>query len=120
MIVTVERVRLAEAYLDAGEALQAHDMLVEHRDELATSTAGLLLLARVYYRTAQLGRAEETLRLLVEQAPADHYARFLLGRTLERAHRPAEAAAHYRVAAAMSGDPEYRERLDAVLARRAA
>ncbi|MGE3284507.1 MAG: hypothetical protein AB7J32_00225 [Pseudonocardia sp.] len=120
MIVTPERIRLAEAYLDAGEALHAHDMLVEHRDELAGTSAGLMLMARVYYHTAQLGRAETTLRELVEREPADHYARFLLGRTLERAHRAGEALPHYRVAAAMSADPEYRERLDTVSARLAA
>ena len=51
---------------------------------------------------------------------SEHYARFLLGRTLERAHRAGEALPHYRVAAAMSADPEYRERLDTVSARLAA
>jgi hypothetical protein len=117
VVTTGDRVRLAEAYLDAGDALQALDMLSPLHQELDGNHAGQLLLARAYYHSAQLGRAQTTLERLVDSAPSDHYARFLLGRTLERRHRPAAALMHYRLAAAMATNPEYHERLDQVQAR---
>jgi hypothetical protein len=117
MVTTVDRVRLAEAYLDSGEALQALDMLAPLHDELAGNQAGQLLLARAYYHSAQLGRAQATLERLVDSAPSDHYARFLLGRTLERRHQPDAALTHFRLAAAMATNPEYRERIEQVEAR---
>jgi hypothetical protein len=120
MVTTIDRFRLAEAYLDGGDPLQALDMLEPLREELDGNVAGQLLLARAYYHSAQLGRAQVTLERLVDSAPSDHYARFLLGRTLERRSRPADALPHYRLAAAMAPDPEYRERLDQVRARQQA
>jgi thioredoxin-like negative regulator of GroEL len=120
MYTTIDRFRLAEAYLDGGDALRAVDELAALGDELDGHAAGQLLLARAYYHSAQLARAQEVLERLVAAAPTDHYARFLLGRTCERRSRPAEALAHYRLAAAMSGRPEYRERIEGVRERAAA
>ena len=65
------------------------------------------LLARAYFHSAQLSRAEEQLRALVAQHPSDHYAHHVLGRTLERQGRPAQALPHLRLAAAMGADEEY-------------
>ena len=59
------------------------------------------LLARAYFQSAQLNRAEEHLRELVDRDPSDHYAHHVLGRTLERMNRPADALRHLRIAAAM-------------------
>lgn len=69
-------------------------------DEPATA-AVRLLLARAYYHSAQLGRAEQTLRDLLADAPSDGYAHLLLGRTLQRGSRHDEATPHLRLAAAM-------------------
>lgn len=41
---------------------------------------------------------------MLERDPVEHYARLMLGRTLERQGRQEEAAPHLRMAAAMSGD----------------
>src|SRR5437764_15417226 len=60
--------------------------------------AALELLARSYFGSAQLGRAETALRRLVELAPANGWARRALARTLERQSRPDEAAPHHRMA----------------------
>ncbi len=60
-----------------------------------------LLLARAYYHSAQLGRAEATARRLVESNPDDGYAHVLLGRTLERRGRRTEADRHRRLAEAL-------------------
>lgn len=65
----------------------------DDQQPLLHSTADLrLLLARAYFESAQLGRAESVLRGLIEEAPTDAYAHLLLGRTLQRAGRHGEAA----------------------------
>jgi len=50
------------------------------------------LLARSYYHSAQLRRAEATARELLADDPTDGYAALLLARTLERGNRRDEAA----------------------------
>lgn len=107
----VDSYRLAQAYLDDGAPLAALESVQAVEEEVAGTASGLLLLARAYYRSAQLGRAERAFARLVELDPTDDYARFALGRTLERQSRPKEAAAHYRIAAALSPRPEYLERI---------
>ena len=76
-----------------------------------------LLLARAYFHSAQLSRAEEQLRVLVERDPTDHYALFVLGRTLERLSRPAEALPHLRMASVMHPSEEYEETVRRVAAK---
>ncbi|GHJ39909.1 hypothetical protein Sm713_55180 [Streptomyces sp. TS71-3] len=68
-----------------------------------------LLLARAYYHSAQLRRAEEQLRLVIDRDPVEHYAHLMLGRTLERQGRSDEAAPWLRMAAAFSGGLPRRE-----------
>lgn len=107
--------RLAEGQLDGGRPLEALAMLGPLADQLRDGAAGSLLLGRAYYRSAQLRRAEEELTRAVELAPADAYARALLGRTLQRQSRHAEALVHLRLAAAL--DPEYAADRDSCEAR---
>ncbi|WP_448614440.1 tetratricopeptide repeat protein [Modestobacter sp. URMC 112] len=63
--------------------------------------AALELLARSYFGSAQLSRAEEALTRLVELSPANGWARRALARTLERQSRADEAVVHHRVADAL-------------------
>jgi predicted Zn-dependent protease len=65
--------------------------------------AARLLLARAYYHSAQLGRAEAELRLVLARDPAEGYAYLLLGRTLQRRNRPEDAEPYLRLHAAMTG-----------------
>ncbi len=60
-----------------------------------------LLLARSYFHSAQLTRAEEVLRGVVDRWPSEAYAHLVLARTLQRAGRAEEGRAHLRVAEAM-------------------
>lgn len=76
-----------------------------------------LLAGRAYFHSAQLNRAEKALNRVLELDPVDHYARFVLGRTLQRLGRLAEALAHLRIATAMNPVPEYQEALTEVRAR---
>ncbi|MDP9863240.1 MULTISPECIES: DsbA family oxidoreductase [Streptosporangium] len=110
----VRLLRQAESLLEVRDPLGAlqtlEPLLAGHGDDPAVR----LLAARAYFGSAQLNRAKETLESLLERSPGDHYARFLLGRTLERANRHAEALPHLRLAAAMSPEPGYTDALHRV------
>ena len=80
-----------------------------HRDSDASEDSysvgdAALLLARAYYQSAQLGRAEAAARALIEADPTDVYAVLLLARTLQRGGRHAEAGTWLRRLDAMGYD----------------
>ncbi len=68
---------------------------------LHSTTAASLLLARAYYHSAQLGRAESTARQVLAEDPTDSYAALLLGRSLQRQGRNDEADPILRLAKAL-------------------
>ncbi|MFI9011940.1 tetratricopeptide repeat protein [Actinosynnema sp. NPDC053489] len=114
---TFEAFRRAEALLADRRPLEA---LRELRVvlEAAPDQVGVQLLAgRAYLGSAQLHRAEAAFRKVLELDPSDHYARFALGRTLQRQSRLTEAVTQLRIAAAMNPSPEYQEALGEVSAR---
>ncbi|SFP39429.1 Tetratricopeptide repeat-containing protein [Amycolatopsis arida] len=76
-----------------------------------------LLAGRAYFHSAQLRQAETALSRVVELDPADHYARFVLGRTLQRLGRLVEALGQLRMASAMNPVPEYQDAIGEVRAR---
>jgi Flp pilus assembly protein TadD len=78
-----------------------------------------LLAGRAYLNSAQLQRAEEAFARVLDLDPADHYARFALGKALQRQGRLLEAQTQLRMAAAMDPRPEYQEALGEVRARMA-
>lgn len=101
---SAERWERAQMFFDAKEYTTAAKILGGLVEEVPEQTGPRLLLARSYYHSAQLRRAETELRTIVERDPVEHYARLMLGRTLERQGRGDEAAPHLRMAAALSGD----------------
>jgi tetratricopeptide (TPR) repeat protein len=109
---TSPNVRWARAHglFEAGEFDAAASILAEPASEIGDAAAGadalavLLLLARAYYHSAQLHRAEAAARAVLASDPANAYAYLLLGRTLERQSRHAEAGGPLRMAAAMGVD----------------
>jgi predicted Zn-dependent protease len=109
--------RRAVIFFDAGDPVTAAKVL----EPIVAAEPGRfdvrLLLARAYFHSAQLRRAEEQLRDLIERNPSDHYVRFVLGRTLERQNRPADALPHLRMAAAMHPIEEYSEAVRRVAAK---
>jgi thioredoxin-like negative regulator of GroEL len=109
--------RRAILFFEAGDPIGAARLLEPIVEAEPAHSDVRLLLARAYYHSAQLGRAEKQLQVLVERDPTDHYARFILGRTLERRSRPAEALPHLRVAAAMHPSQEYEEAVNRVAAK---
>lgn len=99
-----ERWERARQFFDAKEYATSARILAALADEVPEQVAPRLLLARAYYYSAQLRRAEAELRTVIALDPVEQYARLLLGRTLERQGRNADAAPHLRMAAALSGD----------------
>ncbi|GAA2243447.1 tetratricopeptide repeat protein [Streptomyces amakusaensis] len=99
-----ERWDRAQLFFDAKEYATAARILRGLVEEAPGQVAQRLLLARTYYHSAQLGRAETELLAVLELNPVEQYARLMLGRTLERQGRPLDAAPHLRIAAAMSGE----------------
>ncbi|MGP4007473.1 tetratricopeptide repeat protein [Streptomyces sp. 4N124] len=101
-----ERWERARMFFDARDYAAAARVLDGLVEEVPEQTGPRLLLARAYYHSAQLRRAETELRTLVERDPVEHYARLMLGRTLQRQGRHEEAEQHMRLASALAGDFE--------------
>lgn len=112
------RLEWARSLFDHGDFAAAATALAELVAELEGSdatgdTSGALhgttdlrlMLARAYFGSAQLGRAETALRRLVEDAPDDGYLHLLLGRTLQRQGRHDDARRHLALAEVL-GDYE--------------
>ena len=107
----------ADAYQEAWELLQASaplkalEILAPAIEAEPGSASLRTLRAWAYFQSAQLKLAERELDVLVEENPTDIWARFALGRVLERQSRYADALPHLRLAAVMSGDPEHESSL---------
>lgn len=94
----------ATYHADLGQWIEAAQVLAELVDEEPDASAARLLLARAYFHSAQLARAEEQARVLVEANPSDGYAQLLLGRALARQSRHDEAAGPLKLAAALGAE----------------
>lgn len=102
------RLELARGAFDrrdfTGAARALQDLVAESQREDVHGAVDLqLLLARAYFGSAQLGRAESLLRELVGQVPDEGYLHLLLGRTLERQGRAGDARAHLALAEVLGG-----------------
>ncbi|MFI9802996.1 tetratricopeptide repeat protein [Streptomyces sp. NPDC052301] len=99
-----DRWERAQLFFDGKDYAGAARVLAGLVEEMPEQTGPRLLLARAYYHSAQLRRAEAELRIIVERDPVEHYARLMLGRTLQRQSRQEEADRHLRIASALAGD----------------
>lgn len=97
----------AWALIEASAPLKAIEILDPALEAEPASASLRTLRAWAYFKSAQLQRAEADLVLLVEGSPTDVWARFALGRVLERQSKYADALPHLRLAAVMSGDAEH-------------
>lgn len=73
-----ERWERAQQFFDAKDYAGAARVLTGLVEEVPEQTGPRLLLARAYYHSAQLRRAEAELRIVVERDPVEHYARLML------------------------------------------
>jgi predicted Zn-dependent protease len=103
----------ADAYHRAWELLEERNprsaiALLDPAIEAEPDATGLRTLrAWAYFQSAQLRNAEAELSTLVDECPTDLWARYALGRVLERQSKFTDALPHMRLAAVMSGDPEH-------------
>ena len=98
----------AQVYFEMGDYRTAAQLLAPLAAERPRNVSVRLLLARAYYHSAQLRRAEAEFRAVTELDPVEDYAWFGLGRSLERQSRPGgEALTCFRMAAAMRPSAEY-------------
>jgi predicted Zn-dependent protease len=94
----------ADLFLAMGQPAEAARILERVVAAEPENEAAVELIARAYFGSAQLGRAEQTLTRLVGLAPANGWARRALARTLERRSRHEEAVAHHRMADALGAE----------------
>jgi Flp pilus assembly protein TadD len=114
---TFEAFRRAESLVAQRRPLDALAALAPVLDAEPDKPSVQLLAGRAYLGSAQLRRAEQAFLRVIELDPTDHYARFALGRTLQRLGRFPEAQTQLRIAAVMHPVPEYQEALGEVSAR---
>jgi predicted Zn-dependent protease len=94
----------ADLFLAMGRPTEAARILERVVAAEPENEAAVELLARAYFGSAQLARAEEVLTRLIALAPANGWARRALARTLERQSRHGEAVAHHRMADALGAE----------------
>ncbi|GGK73402.1 hypothetical protein Sme01_06950 [Sphaerisporangium melleum] len=92
-------------FFEAKDYAEAARILTPIVDAEPGNRAAVELLARAYFHSAQLGRAEETFRRLLELDPANGWAYEALARTLERRSRHDEAERYRKLADAMGFGP---------------
>jgi Flp pilus assembly protein TadD len=114
---TFEAFRHAESLVAQRRPLDALAALAPVLEAEPDSSSVHLLAGRAYLGSAQLRRAEQAFLRVLELDPTDHYARFALGKALQRQHRLAEAQTQLRLAVAMQPLPEYQEALGEISAR---
>ncbi|TVT52697.1 tetratricopeptide repeat protein [Amycolatopsis rhizosphaerae] len=112
-----EAFRQAEALIENRRPLDALKALQPVLEAEPDKPSVQLLAGRAYFHSAQLNHAEQAFVRVLELDPADHYARFVLGRTLQRLGRLVEALGQLRMAWAMNPVPEYQDALSEVNAR---
>ncbi|MEU4807113.1 tetratricopeptide repeat protein [Actinosynnema sp. NPDC023587] len=109
-----ELLDLGREFRAAGDPSSAARFLARAASHAPTDRTVLTELALAHFQSAALGKAEDVLRDLVELDPSDGYTRLLLGRTLSRRSRHAEALPQLRLAAALTRDPEVEAELSRV------
>ena len=113
----VAQFRLAESLVLQRRPLEALRELAPVLDAEPDAPSVQLLAGRAYLLSAQLNLAEAAFLRVLEHNPSDHYARFALGRTLQRQSRLEEARAQLSMAVAMNPTPDYQEALNEVRMR---
>lgn len=96
-----EEFQRATLFFDAKDYAEAARILAPIAAGDPDNRAAAELLARAYFHSAQLGRAEDAFRRLIDLDPCNGWAYEALARTLERRSRPGEAARYRKLATAM-------------------
>ena len=99
-------------HLKGGMAAQA-TVALEKAKKLEPDKASIReALGIAYFRIQRWQEAEAEFRAVLDLSPADDYAHYALGRTLEKQGRHAEANGHYKLASSLSpGSEQYAQRI---------
>ncbi len=98
---TLRKYERAQLFFAAKDYLVAAELLESVVADAPNDVAPRELLARAYFHSARLNRAETHLRAIIERNPTEAYAHLLLGRTLQRLSRHEEAQSWLRIAEAL-------------------
>ncbi len=112
MSVAYDLFQQGRNHLQQGMAAQA-TVALEKAKRLEPKKASIReSLGIAYFRIRRWAEAEAEFRALLELAPADDYAHYALGRTLEKLGRTAEANGHYKLASSLRpGTEQYARRI---------
>ncbi|MCP2336824.1 tetratricopeptide repeat protein [Actinomadura rupiterrae] len=104
-MTTYDEFQRARMFFDARDYISASRILAPVAEAEPRNGAVAELLARAYFHSAQLGRAEDAFHRLIDLDPGNGWAYEALARTLERRNNPAEATRYRKLAAAMGITP---------------
>src|SRR4029077_6618021 len=112
MSETYDLFQQGRAHLRKGMAAQATVSLEKAKRREPNKASIREALGIAYFRIRRWDEAEAEFRAVLELSPADDYAHYALGRTLEKQGRTAEANGHYKLASSMApGNDQYAERI---------
>jgi Flp pilus assembly protein TadD len=100
------------AHLQQGMAAQATVPLEKAKCLEPRKASIREALGIAYFRIQRWAEAEAEFRAILELSPADDYAHYALGRSLEKQGRPSEANRHYKLASSLRpGSERYAARI---------
>ncbi len=100
------------AHLRKGRAAQATVALEKAKRRAPDKASIREALGIAYLRIQRYEEAEEEFRAMLELSPADDYAHYALGRSLEKQGKDAEANGHYKLASSLRpGKAAYESRI---------
>jgi Flp pilus assembly protein TadD len=91
-------------HLRKGMAAQATVALEKAKRREPDKASIREALGLAYYRIARYDEAEAEFRVVLELAPTNDYAHYVLGRVLEKQGRLHEANGHYKLASSLRPD----------------
>src|SRR3954453_15421659 len=89
-------------HLRKGMAAQATVALEKAKRREPNKASIREALGIAYFRIRRGGEAEAEFRAVLELSPADDYAHYALGRTLEKQGKATEANGHYKLASSLN------------------
>src|SRR6266487_328645 len=95
------------AHLKKGMAAQATVALEKAKKREPDKASIREALGIAYFRIQRYDEAEAEFRAVLELSPADDYAHYALGRSLEKQGRDAEANGHYKLASSLRPQNEH-------------
>ena len=112
MTDTYELFQQGKTLLDEGRAAQATVALEKAKRREPEKASIREALGIAYLRIQRWEEAESEFRAMLELAPADDFAHYALGRSLEKQGKAHEANGHYKLAASLRpGEAHYEARI---------